>query len=264
MTDRVLRTCGVRVDPLTMDAAVARIVAAGAARRPLAAHLVNAYTLSLAVRDEGFRALLERGDLNLPDGTPLVWLGRRAGLDELRTRVYGPDLMQAVVDRGREAGTTHYLYGSSPEVIDRLAARLRRDHPGAAIVGAESPPYRPLTAAEEDAMVARICGSEAQVVWVGLGTPKQDVFVDRFRGRIGVPLVAVGAAFDFLAGTKRMAPRWMQQRGLEWLYRLASEPRRLWRRYLVGNTVFLWRALRDTRVEDRAVRSGDPPAGHDT
>ena len=113
-------------------------------------------------------------------------------------------------------------------------------------------------------MVARIHGAAAQVVWVGLGTPKQDVFVDRFRGRIGVPLVAVGAAFDFLAGTKRMAPRWMQQRGLEWLYRLASEPRRLWKRYLVGNTVFLWRALRDTRVEDRAVRSGDPPADHDT
>jgi N-acetylglucosaminyldiphosphoundecaprenol N-acetyl-beta-D-mannosaminyltransferase len=231
-----------------MDAAVERIAAAAEQRRPLAVHLVNAYTLSLAVRDDGFRALLDRGDLNLPDGTPLVWLGRRKGLHDFTSRVYGPDLTVAVCDRGRERGVKHYLYGGSPDVVERFGGELRRRFPGIEIVAAESPPYRPLEPSEEAELVDRVERSGAHIVWVGLGTPKQDAFVEAFRDRLGVPVVAVGAAFDFLAGDKKMAPRWMQERGLEWLYRLLSEPRRLWKRYLVGNLVFLWGALRTTRV----------------
>jgi N-acetylglucosaminyldiphosphoundecaprenol N-acetyl-beta-D-mannosaminyltransferase len=257
----VLRTCGVRVDPLAMDVAVGRICDAAVAGRPLATHLVNAYTLSLAVRDEPFRALLDRGDLNLPDGTPLVWIGRRAGLHDFTSRVYGPDLTLAVCDRGRAHGVRHYLYGASPDVVDRFAGELRRRFPGIDVVGVESPPYRPLEPAEEDDLVARIVASGANVVWIGLGTPKQDHFVDRFRDRLPVPLVAVGAAFDFIAGDKKSAPRWMQDRGLEWLYRLASEPRRLWKRYLIGNVVFLWGALRGTRVEPRPSPGGSYAAG---
>ena len=247
MSEPLLRTCGVGIHPLTMDEAVERICAAAAARRPLATHLVNAYTLSLAARGEPFRALLDEGDLNLPDGTPLVWLARRAGLPQLTARVYGPDLTAAVCDQGRRHGMRHYLYGGSPEVVRQFAATLRERYGGIEIVGAESPPYRPLTSDEEEAFADRVHASGANVVWVGLGTPKQDEFVARFRDRIGVPMVAVGAAFDFLAGAKKSAPLWMQQRGLEWLYRLLSEPRRLWRRYLIGNTVFLWHALRTTR-----------------
>jgi N-acetylglucosaminyldiphosphoundecaprenol N-acetyl-beta-D-mannosaminyltransferase len=255
---RVLRTCGVRVDPLSMDAAVDVVTACAAARRPLAVHLVNAYTLSLAVRDDAFRALLDDGDLNLPDGTPLVWIGRRAGLPDLTARVYGPDLTVALCDRGRTHGLRHYLYGASPEVVEGFAAELRRRFPGIEIVGVESPPFRALSDDEQDALVARVQGSGANVVWVGLGTPKQDHFVEAFRDRLGVPVLAVGAAFDFLAGAKKMAPRWMQERGLEWLYRLLSEPRRLWKRYLVGNLVFLWGAWRRTAVEAPPPRPWDP------
>jgi N-acetylglucosaminyldiphosphoundecaprenol N-acetyl-beta-D-mannosaminyltransferase len=261
VTDLLLRTCGVRVAPLTLDAAVDRICDAAITGRPLATHLVNAYTLSLAVRDEPFRALLDRADLNLPDGTPLVWFGRRAGLQEFTSRVYGPDLTLAVCDRGRGRGLRHYLYGGSPDVVERFAAELRRRFPGIGIVGVESPPFRPLDPIEEDALVDRVVTSGANVVWVGLGTPKQDHFVDRFRDRLPVPLVAVGAAFDFIAGDKRTAPPWMQDRGLEWLYRLASEPRRLWKRYLIGNVVFLWGALRGTRVEHRSTSERSDGAG---
>ena len=259
MSQPILRTCGVGIDPVTMDAAVARIRAAAVEGRPLATHLVNAYTLSLAARDADFRTLLDRGDLNLPDGTPLVWLGRRAGLEGFRSRVYGPDLTLAVCDAGRADGLRHYLYGASPEVAETFAASLRTRFPGIDIAGVESPPFRALTREEEDDLVARIAASGANVVWVGLGTPKQDEFVDRFRDRLAMPLVAVGAAFDFIAGAKKMAPGWMQRWGLEWLYRLVSEPRRLWRRYLVGNSVFLWHALRSTTVDASRERGAHSP-----
>lgn len=251
--DVAFRTCGVRIDPLSMDEAVTAIITAATEGRPLAVHLVNAYTLALARQDAEVAALLARGDLNLPDGTPLVWVGRRAGIDGFDRRVYGPDLALAVCDRGREDGLRHYLYGSSPDVVDALATSLRARYPGVEIVGVESPPFRPLEAGEEDALVRRVASSGATVMWVGLGTPKQDQFVDRFRDRLGIPLVAVGAAFDFIAGTKRQAPAWMQDRGLEWLYRLAREPRRLWRRYLVGNAVFLAGVMRGVEVVPAAT-----------
>lgn len=253
---QVLHTCRVRVDPLSMDVAVDEIRAAAGESRPLAVHLVNAYTLSLAVQDEDFAALINRGGLNLPDGMPLVWLARRHGLD-LTDRVYGPDLTLAVCDQGRTEGLRHYLYGGSPAVVERFADELRRRFPGIDIVAAESPPYRELTSDEEDELVTRVRSSGAQVLWVGLGTPKQDRFVDAFAARMGMPVVAVGAAFDFIAGAKKMAPAWMQRRGLEWLFRLISEPRRLWRRYLVGNALFLYGALRSTTVE----RHGPEPGG---
>jgi N-acetylglucosaminyldiphosphoundecaprenol N-acetyl-beta-D-mannosaminyltransferase len=126
-----------------------------------------------------------------------------------------------------------------------MTARLPQLAPGVTVVGAEAPPFRPLTTQEEQEMVARIKGAQADIVWVGLGTPKQDVFVSQLRDSIGVPLVAVGAAFDFVAGTKPMAPPWIQRHGLEWAFRLATEPRRLWKRYLLGNTVFVWGVMRD-------------------
>lgn len=250
MNTRVLRTCGVRVDPRPMSAAADEVLAAADEGRALAVHLVNAYTLSLAARDASFAALLDRGGLNLPDGMPLVWLARRRGLTELTDRVYGPDLTLAVCDRGRAQGLRHYLYGASPEVVQAFAAALERRFPGIEVVGVESPPYRPLSVDERRALVERVTASSAQVVWVGLGTPKQDVFVDEFAEELGMPLVAVGAAFDFLSGHKPMAPTWMQRAGLEWLYRLLREPRRLWRRYLVGNVVFLWRCCRASQVFD--------------
>ncbi len=242
-----LRTCGVTLDAIGPQAAAEAVVEDAVAGRPAAVHLVNAYTLSLAVRDPGFAALLDAGDRNLLDGTPLVWAARRKGL-AVEERVYGPTLMADVLERGRAAGLRHYLWGSTPEVLDDLQATIARRWPDARVVGAHSPPFRDLTPAEEDEAVERIRASGAQVVWVGLGTPRQDRWVAAFRDRLPMPLVAVGAAFDFHAGRKAQAPAWMQDRGLEWLFRLATEPRRLWRRYLVGNPVFLWGLARGVEV----------------
>lgn len=235
---------------VSMEQAVERLCSAAADQRSLATHLVNAYTLSLAVRDDAFAELLDRGDLNLPDGMPLVWVGRRAGLTGLEGRVYGPDLMLATVDRGRALRLRHYLYGSTSEVGAKLERELCRRYPGVEIVGVESPPFRPLTEQEEGDLEERVHAAEATMVWVGLGTPKQDHFVDAFRDRFGIPLVAVGAAFDFIAGTQSQAPAWMQDRGLEWAYRFSKEPRRLWKRYLVGNAVFLAGVARGVEVLD--------------
>jgi N-acetylglucosaminyldiphosphoundecaprenol N-acetyl-beta-D-mannosaminyltransferase len=233
------RCCGVRVDAVTLDDAVARLRAFAEADGGRAVHLCNAYTLSLARRDNAFAAAVNRGDLNLPDGTPLTWVGRQAGFAYMRRRVYGPDLMLATFEAGQAWGLRHYLYGSTPHVISTLATRLNGLYPGAHIVGIEPPPFRPLTSREEVELVNRIGRTRADVVWVGLGTPRQDLFADRFRNRIDSTLVAIGAAFDFIAGCKRQAPTWMQDRGLEWAFRLATEPRRLWRRYLIGNVLFL-------------------------
>lgn len=235
--------CGVRIDPCSVDAAYARIRDAALARQPLGVHFLTAHSLSIAETDPSYRGLLNGADLNLPDGMPLVWFGRRWGFD-VPERVCGPDFLPVVFDRGRVDGLRHFLYGSTREVLERMRARLSARFPGAEIVGWESPPFRPLTPAEETETVARVRSSGANLVWVGLGTPKQDVFVESFKTRLRVPLLAVGAAFDFHAGVKPRAPGWMQRAGLEWAFRLASEPRRLWRRYLVGNLVFLKGALR--------------------
>jgi N-acetylglucosaminyldiphosphoundecaprenol N-acetyl-beta-D-mannosaminyltransferase len=237
--DEAFRCCSVRIGALNLDQAVERLQAFALEGGGRSVHLCNVYTLSLALEDPSFTAAINRGDLNLPDGTPLVWFGRRVGFAHLRRRVYGPDLMLATVRAGRARPLRHYLYGSTPEVLGRLVSRLHELAPGVEIIGAESPPFRLLTEREEAEMTDRIRRLRPDIVWVGLGTPRQDLFIDQFRDRLGATLVAVGAAFDFLAGAKRQAPSWMQNSGLEWAFRLATEPRRLWRRYLVGNTRFL-------------------------
>jgi exopolysaccharide biosynthesis WecB/TagA/CpsF family protein len=210
-------------------------------------HLCNAYTLALADKDARFKALLQRASINFPDGKSVVWtnklLHRKTTIPN--DRVYGPDLFLDVFDKGQELGLRHYLLGSTPQVLSGLETELRRRFPKAAIVGAVSPPFRALTEQETAEQTARIVDSKAQVVWVGLGTPKQDREAARLAGDIPATFVAVGAAFDFVAGEKKQAPMWMQRNGLEWLFRLATEPRRLWRRYLFGNTRFLRATLRE-------------------
>ncbi|MEO7157765.1 MAG: WecB/TagA/CpsF family glycosyltransferase [Vicinamibacterales bacterium] len=220
-----------------------------------AVHLCNAYTLSLAVRDAHVRAILNAGDLNFADGFPVAAVGRRLGFTQMTQRVYGPDLFLDVLAAGVDRGVRHFLFGSTPDVLDRMCARLPELVPGIVIAGTESPPFRPLTPAEEQDVASRIRATGADLVWVGLGTPKQDLFVHRMRDIVGLPLVAVGAAFDFVALTKPSAPGWMQRAGLEWLFRLATEPRRLWKRYLVGNPVFLWGVARD-QLRRRRHRTG--------
>ncbi len=210
-----------------------------------AVHLCNAFTLALASRNPEFAQMLNRASLNLPDGTPVTWAGRALGACNARGPVRGPDLMLQVMKEGVEWGATHYLYGGTPLTSSLLHKQLAHEIPGILICGVESPPFRALTSGEEASLLQRFEAAAPTFVWVGLGTPKQDRFVDHWSTRVDSVWVPVGAAFDFAAGTIKPAPHWMHGSGLEWTYRLAREPRRLWRRYLVGNTVFAAAVIAD-------------------
>lgn len=209
-------------------------------------HLCNAYTLALADKDPGLRALLQQAARNFPDGMSVVWANRvRHRAQHLPAeRVYGPDLFLDVFALGQDVGLRHYLLGSKPEVLADLETELKRRFPNAQIVGTESPPFRAESVGERAAQDERLRASGAQIVWLGLGTPKQDVEAARLAGEVSMVVVAVGAAFDFVAGRKKQAPVWMQRHGVEWVFRLLSEPGRLWKRYLFGNARFLWAVTR--------------------
>ncbi|MDQ0602066.1 N-acetylglucosaminyldiphosphoundecaprenol N-acetyl-beta-D-mannosaminyltransferase [Streptomyces canus] len=218
-------------------------------------HLSNAYTLALADRDPELHGILRSASLNLPDGQPVVWANQllHRGVTLPSTRVYGPDLLLDVFALSRHAELNHYLLGSTPQVLNALHRELRRRFPEAQIVGTCSPPFRPLTPQDLRQQVEDIRSAAADIVWVGLGTPKQDRWVADLRAALPVVAVAVGAAFDFIAGTKRQAPPWIQRNGLEWLFRLGSEPRRLWRRYVFGNARFVRGVMRQA---SRPLRTG--------
>jgi N-acetylglucosaminyldiphosphoundecaprenol N-acetyl-beta-D-mannosaminyltransferase len=209
------------------------------------AHLCNSYTLALALRDPAYRDELNRGHLNFADGHYVAKVGRWRGQRDLTTRVYGPDIMLATMDRGREVGLRHYLYGASQETVTRLAESLRERFPGIEIVGIEAPPFRALREREEADLAERVARVKPDLFWVGTGTPRQDHFVARHTERLACTVVPVGAAFDFNSGVKRAAPRFIMRLGMEWLYRFAQEPKRLWRRYLIGIPVFIAGVLTD-------------------
>ena len=213
------------------------MIAAGE-RGYLTAAAVN--LVMCAREDPGARAAVLGATLAVPDGQPLVWALHALG-HASATRVYGPDLMARFCARAARNATPIYLYGGrSPEALELLERRLHERYPGLLIAGGFSPPFRALTAAEQERAVAEIDSSGAQVVWVGTGQPKQEKWMLQMRPRLSAPLlVGVGAAFDFHAGLVSQAPRWMQRSGLEWAYRLAHEPRRLWRRYARYNPRFV-------------------------
>jgi N-acetylglucosaminyldiphosphoundecaprenol N-acetyl-beta-D-mannosaminyltransferase len=230
---------GVGVSELTLAQARDLIVGVKATPRRGYICLATAHGLVEAGRDPALRRAFNGSWLTTPDGMPLVWLAP-AGVE----RVYGPDLMLAVCDAGRAAGLTHYFFGGAPGVAEVLAAKLTARFPGLQVAGCHTPPYRELAAAELSAWRAEIARLRPDVIWVGLGTPKQEKFMAA-HGRsleAGV-LIGVGAAFDFHSGRVPQAPRWMQRTGLEWLFRLATEPRRLAGRYLVNNPAFVLAVL---------------------
>lgn len=199
----------------------------------------NVHSVMTARRDEHVRAAIQRADVATPDGMPLVWTLRRTG-DPAQPRVYGPDLMELALAYGVERGWTHYFYGATEDTLGALREAAERLAPGVRIVGSHAPPFRPLTVTEEAAVLADIRASGADCVWVGLGMPKQELWVDRVREELpGHAVLAVGAAFDLLSGAVPQAPDWIQEHGLEWAYRLWREPRRLWRRYVINNPAFL-------------------------
>ena len=228
--------CGVPIAAITREGAAATIVAAALAGASYAVHLCNAYTLSLAGVDPSLTQALLEADLNLPDGTPVAWLGRRFGTEG---PVRGPSLVGDVARVGLESGVRHYFYGGAPGVAELVATRLRAHAPGLAVVGVETPPYRDLNELELDLLASRIEESGATLVWVGIGTPRQDYLVPRLAMRVAAVVVPIGAAFDFWSGRVPEAPAILHGSGAEWAYRFSREPRRLWRRYLVGNPRFL-------------------------
>lgn len=190
--------------------------------------------------DEELRRIHNAAGMVTPDGMPMVWLSRLHGQRHV-DRVYGPDLMAAVCDRSCARGWRHFLYGGGDGVAERLRACLEARFPGIVIAGTHTPPFRPLTPEEDAAVVETINAAAPDIVWVGLSTPKQEHWMAEHLGRVQAPvLVGVGAAFDIHAGLKPEAPRWIQRSGLQWLFRLMVEPRRLWRRYLETVPRFLW------------------------
>jgi N-acetylglucosaminyldiphosphoundecaprenol N-acetyl-beta-D-mannosaminyltransferase len=210
------------------------------------------HAVMVAQDDPETYAALRQSTLTVPDGMPLVWAANLLG-EQLPDRVYGPELMLRYNDRCAEHGHRVWLYGGRDQgSLVQLALGLRRRHPGIRIVGGYSPPFRALSGQEEDFVVDQINSSNADVLWVGIGVPKQEKWMARMRERLDVPVMCgVGAAFDFHTGRVSQAPRWMQERGLEWTYRIAQEPRRLLPRYLYFNPRFLIGFTRQYLVERR-------------
>lgn len=189
--------------------------------------------------------------LSTPDGMPMVWLGRWEGAESM-DRVYGPDLMLAITEAGVEVGAKHYYYGGKPEVVESLKQKVEERFPGVLVVGVESPPFRTPTTEDFQALHERLQATKPHFFWVGLGTPKQETFMAHFLLKYpnltkdwghGILFLGVGAAFDFHAQFMKQAPLWMQRNGLEWFFRLCSEPARLWRRYSINNTLFIAKIL---------------------
>jgi N-acetylglucosaminyldiphosphoundecaprenol N-acetyl-beta-D-mannosaminyltransferase len=207
-------------------------------------HFLPADPIVRAMDDRGYRDTLNAGELNIPDGKSVVWA---LWLEGVRSnRLAGSDAMELLVRHGERDGFRHYLFGGEPAVLTALGTRLALRYPRIELAGAESPPFRALEELELEEAAGRTGAVDTQLLWIGLGTPKQDLVAARLRDLGAAPVIlCVGAAFDFLAGTKRRAPRWMQQAGLEWLHRLVSEPARLGRRYLVGNPRFMWGVVRE-------------------
>jgi N-acetylglucosaminyldiphosphoundecaprenol N-acetyl-beta-D-mannosaminyltransferase len=228
---------GVSLIDIDLASAVQGIADAAGSGKSYGLHLCNAFTLTLALRQDDFRDVLAHPNaLNLPDGTPVAWFYRLAHRRPARGPVRGPSLMKATLDR---TTLRHYLLGGTEDVLADLETVIATRFESAVIAGRHSPPFREPTQEDLDDYVHRIKASGAEVVWVGLGTPRQDRVIAALVGRVDAVLVGVGAAFDFISGHKPEAPALLHRSGMEWAYRLAHEPRRLWRRYLIGNTLFL-------------------------
>lgn len=232
---------GVLVDALDYDAAVDAVMSAARAGRPLSLTALAVHGVMTGVHDPGYRARLNAIDIVTPDGQPVRWALNLLYGAGLRDWVSGPELVLRVVRQAAEEGLPIYLYGSTPLTLARLSASLVQRFPGLRVAGAQPSKFRTALPGEAARIAAHVRASGARLVLVGLGCPRQEAFVHAMRDLVGVPLLAVGAAFDYHAGLLRPAPRWMQRSGLAWLWRLAMEPRRLWRRYLIPNVEYLVR-----------------------
>jgi N-acetylglucosaminyldiphosphoundecaprenol N-acetyl-beta-D-mannosaminyltransferase len=238
-----MRILNVPVSIIDMDGAVATVMCWAKDDTPNYVCVRDVHGLMQAQSDKELLSIHEEAGLVTPDGMPLVWIGRLRHEDSI-SRVCGSDLVEATCRASVGSGIRHYFYGGNVGVAEDLASILRKRYPGLEIAGTFTPPFEPVSSAEDERIVQTISASAPHIVWVGLSTPKQEYWMRDHVGRIpGATLIGVGAAFDFLTDRIRRAPIWMQSAGLEWLHRLCSEPRRLWRRYLILAPKFLARAF---------------------
>jgi N-acetylglucosaminyldiphosphoundecaprenol N-acetyl-beta-D-mannosaminyltransferase len=246
--DHGLPTCtvmSIRLYSGDLDAAARMVIARALSGEGGYGSLTGVHGITLAQRDPGLRHALDEAWVNFPDGAPVAWRQRRNGSSHAQ-RIAGPDLMPSVIDRGREHGLRHYLFGATPDVLDRLERNLLERFPGTHIVGSNSPPFRAMNAPEEREAVSAILAARPHIVWVGLGTPKQDLWMHRLSPDLGSVLaMGVGAAFDFISGNRPRAPMWMQESGLEWLHRMAHDPVKLVPRYVAANSLFIASTIAD-------------------
>jgi N-acetylglucosaminyldiphosphoundecaprenol N-acetyl-beta-D-mannosaminyltransferase len=239
LDNRRCNVLGVGVSAVNMDLAVSRIHAWIERREHTYVCITGVHGVMESQRDEQLKRIHNDAGMVTPDGMPMVWINRLNGNSHV-SRVYGPDLMLEVCKQGVAKGHKHFFYGGGDGVAELLRQKLTEKVPGLQVVGTYTPPFRPLTAEEDQAVMDMIRSSGADIVWVGLSTPKQERWMSSHLGRVTAPvMVGVGAAFDFHAGLKSQAPYWMQRSGTEWLYRLVTEPKRLWKRYLTNNPLFV-------------------------
>jgi len=245
------------IDVVDWDAALERLIAWAQGHESRYVCICNVHSVVTAAQDAEFGRVVNEADMATADGAPVAWMLRRLG-HAGQQRINGPDLMWRYCEQAQVHFEPIFFYGSSEQTLVALKVKLLAAFPALNIVGAISPPFRSLTPEEDAAIVEQIKASGTGVVFVSLGCPKQELWMAAHRGRIHAVMIGVGAAFDYHAGTIKRAPKWMQDSGLEWLHRLVFEPRRLWKRYLVTNTLFVvgatWQLLRAKKVSKKGDR----------
>ena len=229
---------GTPIDVISWKDIITKITIWSAIRESRYICICNSHSVVTAKQNAKFNVVLKNADLSTPDGAPVAWSIRQAG-HRHQSRINGPDLMWRYCESISDTNHSIYLYGGQPETLKKLTNKLSVAFPNLKIAGSYSPPFRNLSDQEDEAIVKDINESGAGVVWVSLGCPKQEIWMAEHKGRINATMIGVGAAFDYHAGTINRAPIWMQKNGLEWFHRLCSEPRRLWKRYLITNTLFI-------------------------
>jgi N-acetylglucosaminyldiphosphoundecaprenol N-acetyl-beta-D-mannosaminyltransferase len=244
----------VPVDAIDWDEALDRIFEWAKARESRVVCICSVHSVVTARQNQAHAQSLRSADMVTPDGAPVAWTVKAKGHPDQK-RISGPDLMPKACQRAAETGEKIFLYGGSPTSLALLEDALRQRFPGLDIAGSISPPFRALTDEEDAAIVEEINNSGAGIVWVGLGCPKQEAWMQSHRGRINAVMVGVGAAFDFHAGVIKRAPVWMQRSGLEWVHRMSQDPRRLVKRYLVTNTIFVIATLQDFLLPKWSMRA---------
>ncbi len=238
MVRKGMPVLGAFIDALSWDDAIEKIVAWGAAYESRYICICNVHSVVTTTLDPELKKAVNQADMSTPDGAPVAWALRRLGFSS-QERINGPDLMWRYLAAAERLGQTVFFYGSTQATLEKLRGAVATSFPRLTVAGMHSPPYRQLSEIEAEEELRLINNSGANVLFVGLGCPKQEKWMAAHRGKVSALMIGVGAAFDYHSGTTRRAPLWMQHRGLEWLYRLCTEPRRLFKRYLITNTLFI-------------------------